>query len=102
MYNFDLSTLGLLTLLAQVILPVIVAVVTRAHASAAVKSVTLLALTAVAQFVALWVDNFNDFNWKNVAFNVLVGFLVSVVMHFGLWKPVGVTGTEGSASKIGA
>jgi hypothetical protein len=102
MYNYHMSTLGLLAILVQVILPIVVAVVTRSTASAGTKAITLLALTGVTQFVSAWIDNFDKFDWKDVLLNVLVGFLISVATHFGLWKPSGVTGTDGTASKIGA
>lgn len=98
MGTYEVSTLGLLTILVQVVLPLVVAVATKANASAGVKAVTLLALTSVTQFVSSWIDNFDKFDWKFYALNVLVGFVIAVATHYGLWKP---TGSADAASRLG-
>ena len=83
----------------QIVLPIVVAIVTKASARPGVKAVVLLALTAVSQFVSSWIDaGITSFDWKFYAMNVSLGFAVAVAAHFGLWKP---TGLSGNASNIG-
>lgn len=96
--RYTLDTLGFLTLLVQVVLPVLVAVVTRTSASARVKSLTLLGLTAVTQFISSWIDGFANFDLRVSGFNALIGLAVSVATYYGVWKP---TGTSETASKLG-
>lgn len=93
-YTPDLA--GILALFIQVILPLLVGLVTRASTSASAKAVLLLGLTGATQFLTAWLDHADSpagdpFNWRMVAWNVLIGFALSVVTHFGLWRPTGAT-----------
>lgn len=89
-YTPDLA--GILALAIQVLLPLLVGLVTKASTAPQVKAVILLALTSVNQFLISWLDsvNTNDvgdpFNWKLVIWNIALGFALSVVSHFGLWR----------------
>lgn len=90
MTNFDLSWAGMLALLIQVILPIVVGLITKVNVSAKLKAIILLALTSVGQFLVMWQANFDHFDWRLYAFNVAVGFVISVGVHFGLYKPTGL------------
>lgn len=94
MGTYTLNTAGLIALLLQFALPVGIGLVTKASMPAGVKAVLLLFSSAVVQFVVAWLDsvtNTNAFNWQAVAWSVMVGFVISVASHFGLWKPTGIS-----------
>jgi hypothetical protein len=94
----------LISLLVGTLLPILVAVVTDRAASGAVKAVTLLGLAAVSSFLSEWLVALNTaetFDFAQAAFGVLTTFIVAVAVHFGFWKPTALTGSDGSASKVG-
>jgi hypothetical protein len=94
--SFPLTTAGMIALAVQFILPVLVGLVTNARVSAGVKAVLLLALTAVSQFLLGWKGTDS---WRELLWNVAIGFTFSVAIHFGLWKP---TGVAEKAQRLGA
>ena len=98
-FSYDLSTVGFLAILLQVVFPILVAVITKTSSSPRVKAVVLMALTAVSGVVqqALSVG-LDDFNVKFYVLNGIVGFVVSVATYFGFWKP---TGSAALAGRIG-
>lgn len=91
----ELSLASLIQVLVQLVLPLLVAVVTKAEASARVKSLLLAGLTAVNGFAVGFLESSD---WKVLAANTLIGFAVSVATLYGLWKP---TGAAEAAAKIG-
>lgn len=94
MGSFMLNTAGLLALVVQFVLPLLVGLVTKRSMSPGVKATLLLFLTAVTQFVTAWLDaatNTVHFGWQPIVFNILIGFVISVAAHFGLWVPSGAT-----------
>lgn len=93
MYSFTADLPGLLAIAIQVVLPLLVGLVGSRLAGGA-KAVLLLALTAVNQFLVGWADAVNahhGFAWQGLLLNVVVGFVVSVATHYGLWKASGVS-----------
>lgn len=84
-----------LTLLLSVILPMIVALVTKQAASGAVKSLTLLFLAAVTGTVTSIQQNGGVFDWKAALLNTIVAFVIAVGVHFGLLKEINLTGADG-------
>lgn len=70
-------------------MPVLVGLVTTRVTSSAWKAWLLLILSAVAQFVANLAQP-GPFSWKEAAWSAVISFLMSVAVHFGLWKPTGV------------
>jgi hypothetical protein len=99
-----ISLAQLLSVLIGTVLPIIVAIVTNRVAAGSVKALVLLALAAVTSFLTEWLAAVNagdPFDFSQAAFGVLVTFLVAVATHFGLWKPIHVTGSDGAASKVG-
>ena len=83
----------------NVVLPALVALVTSRVAHPGLKAVVLLFLSAVSGFLISWLDAVSmssAFDWSQSGFTVLLGFGVAVLTHFGLLKPAGITGSEGS------
>jgi hypothetical protein len=91
--NFEPNGRGILALVITFVLPLVVGLVTKQSFSPALKAVLLLLFQAVAQFLIAWQDSFDGepFKWQAVALSVGVGFVMSVAVHFGLWKPTGAT-----------
>jgi hypothetical protein len=88
-----------LNLAINVALPAVVALITARMASSGLKAVVLLALSAVSGFLTAALDavtNTASFDWSQAGFTVLSGFAVAVLTHFGLLKPLGVTGSAGA------
>jgi hypothetical protein len=102
----DLSTTSILYLVISLVLPVVVALVTKANAPSSTKAYVLLALAAVNSFAIEAYDAYNagagdDFGWKAAIIGTVVSFLVAAATHAGLLKPAGVTGSTGSAAQVG-
>jgi phosphate/sulfate permease len=79
-------------------LPLVVALVTSRFADGAVKALVLLALSALSGLlvgVLAAVNAGAPVDWSHVLFAAVVGYVVAVASHFGLWKPTGVTGSNG-------
>lgn len=93
----DFSTQGLVALAIQFGLPLLVGLVTKRSWPGGMKALILIALTIAAQFLVQLQDylsgpNAEPFDWRSIAYASLVGFVVSVATHFGLWKPIGAAG----------
>jgi len=83
----------------NVVLPILVALVTARVAGGTVKALVLLVLSGISGFLISWLDALNGgvpFDMSQAAFTTVLGFMVAVASHFGLWKPTGVTGSEGA------
>lgn len=87
-----------LTVVINVLLPIVVALVTNRTADGAVKALVLLTLSALSGYlvqVLAAVQAGVLIDWSQVTFTAVVGLVVAVASHFGLWKPVGLTGSNG-------
>ncbi|WP_199572771.1 hypothetical protein [Streptomyces murinus] len=81
--------LGLLT---SVVLPVLVGLVTTRVTSPGAKGILLLALSTVNGFVVEYAAPHDaSYSVGTAAVLALVSFGMGVLMHFGLWKPTGVS-----------
>lgn len=83
----------------NVLLPILVAVLTSRVADGAVKAFVLLLLSAVSGYLVSWLsalDNGLAFDFSQASFTAVLGFVVAVAAHFGVWKPGGVTGSGGA------
>jgi hypothetical protein len=92
------TALQWLNVLINVLLPIVVAVVTSRTADGAAKALTLLVLSAIAGLgtSALAAMNAGQaFDWSQAGFTTLVGFVIAVASHFGVWKPAALTGSAG-------
>jgi hypothetical protein len=84
-----------LTLLLSLVLPMLVALVTKQVASPKLKSVLLLALSAITGTLTSIAAAGGEFEWKAAVIGTVLSFIVAVGTHFGFLKPVGITGSEG-------
>lgn len=94
-YGFAPNLGGLLSVVILVLLPILVGLITRASTSAGLKGVLLLALAAVKVVIEAWLTAVNtsvDFEFVPVVVTVLINFVIAVAVHYGLWKPTGVSG----------
>lgn len=79
-----------------VVLPNLVALVTARLAGSSVKAVVLLLLSALAGLLTQVIAQSGVFHWKPALLSFGWTFLFSVASHYGLLKPVGMTGTNGA------
>lgn len=92
-FVFEPNAGGFLSLVATVLLPILVGLVTQRSWSSGLKAVLLLLLAAVKTFVEAAIAASNDsvpFMIWPVLINVAVTFVIAVAVHFGLWRPTGV------------
>lgn len=82
-------------LLTGVLAPIVVGLVTKAAASTPLKVVVNLVVAAVAGVIGTVtiIDGVAVLSTATVG-NALTTLVVSIAMHYGLWKPLGVTGSE--------
>jgi len=73
-------------------LPVLVGLVTTRVTHAGTKAVLLLALSTLNGFLVELAQPGPGYNVGTAAVLALVSFATGVLMHFGLWKPTGVSG----------
>lgn len=91
---FNVSGLQLLQLLIAVILPVLVGLVTKKVTSEATKALLLLGLaviTALLTELAAAATAGVAYDLGSGLLLAISTFVVGVAVHYGLWKPVGVT-----------
>lgn len=87
--------LDVLNLLLAAVLPLLTALVTARFASSALKSITLAALTVIATSLQSVFDSGGGFEIRDYLMTTTLQFLMSVGFHFGLLKPVALTGDHG-------
>lgn len=95
---FDVTILGIV---CGLVIPLVTAVVTRMAASAGVKSIFTLALTAIAGFFGAWQLD-NHYDWRQGLLTWVLAFIIAVATHAGLWGSganghtgIGLTGDSG-------
>jgi hypothetical protein len=92
------TALQWLNLLINILLPMVVAGITARTADGWAKAVTLLILSAVSGFGLSVIEAYNAGMPPDLgksAWVALVGLIVAIGTHFGLWKPGGLTGSAG-------
>jgi len=95
--TIDLDTLNLLV---AVVLPILVALVTRRFAASWFKAVTLLALSVLSGWLGDLAAHDGTFVLGRAVAEIVVAFVVAVAAHYGLWKPVGLTGSGGLVATV--
>lgn len=93
-----------LNLGVNVLLPIVVAVITTRAASGAVKALALLILSALSGFLIAWLDAVNSaqaFDLSQAGFTAVTGLVIAIAAHFGVWKPVGASGSSGWFAGVG-
>jgi hypothetical protein len=84
-----------LSIIIGSVLPALVALVTSRVADKWIKSVLLIALSAVTGVLLEIQAGGGAFSWKQALTTAAVTFASGVVAHFGALKPLGVTGSNG-------
>lgn len=95
------SWVQILTLVVSIVLPVLVALVTRYNAHPGVKAVALALMAAVVGFLSELLDAVHSghpYDAGAGALTWLGSFIVAVAVHYGLWKPTGITGSGGAVA----
>ena len=87
----------LLYVILSVLMPIVVAFVTKQDTLGKYKAYVLLALSSLnGIFVAAQTNGgFDGFDWKTAIVGAVVSFVVSFATHAGLYKPTHLTGSEG-------
>lgn len=81
-----------LGLVITFVLPLLVGVVTTHVTNSSVQAVLLLLFTAVNGFLVEYTAPHPDgYSIGSAVVFSLVGFVMAVASHFGLWKPTGVS-----------
>jgi hypothetical protein len=84
-----------LNLLISMLLPIVVAVVTKRFAAGSVKAVTLIALSVITGWLTSLQATGGAFEIKSAVTAVLVSFVAATASHFGLLAPANITGADG-------
>lgn len=82
----------------NLVLPIVVAVVTKRTADGALKALTLLILSAVSGYLVVILAAYQHGVQPDLGYatwTALLGLIVAIGSHFGLLKPVGITGSAG-------
>ena len=93
-YGFTNDLGGLLGIVLNVLLPIAVRYLTKAHWNGGLKGVVLLALAAVKTVVEAALQSSNA--GVHVAFvplvtTTLINFGIAVVVYLGIYRPAGIT-----------
>lgn len=84
-----------LTVIVAVVLPALVALVTKQTASGTVKSLVLLLLSGLSATLTQILQNSGQFDWQLTLRDFAVTYVIAVCVHFGLLKPLTITGSDG-------
>ncbi|HVI80648.1 MAG TPA: hypothetical protein VM715_21365 [Candidatus Acidoferrum sp.] len=102
--NFNVGLLQVLTLLVNLILPLVVGFVTTMMTSAKFQAILLALLTAITGFISEWIQALqsnSQFDFWAAVFTWLTGFVTAVAAHYGFWKPTGATARVLSSGRRG-
>lgn len=94
MITFAPDWIQLLTLTVTVLLPLIVGLVTTSAVTAATKAILLAALAATSGLGAELLDALTSgqpYDLDAGLTTALAAFLIAVGLHYGLWKPTGLS-----------
>lgn len=88
-----------LNMVIGVVLPLISQAVTNTQASDSVKTIVNLLIAAIVGVITPFATGqtaLDNINWAVLGLSVVQIWLLSVVSHYGLWKPTNVTGPNGA------
>lgn len=81
--------------LVSVILPMLTALITKRYAKGWVKTVCLIVLSIIAGFAEQIISNGGVFVFDRAGIYMILTFLVAALVHFGILKPINLTGENG-------
>ena len=87
-----------LTFAVATVLPALVALVTSKFASSKFKGVVLAALSALTGVVTSLQATDGALDLKVAFTSFVITFVTAVAVHYGLLKPVGLTGSNGAVA----
>lgn len=93
-FTFSLSLAQQLQFILAVFLPVLVGLVTTRVTSAARKAILLLALSVITSLLTEILNavmSGQSYDLGTGLMAALTTFIIGVSMHYGLWKPTGVS-----------
>ena len=96
-HSFD--TAAVISYAVGTVLPLLVAVVTKASWPASLKGALLLAFSVITAFLTQWLDDLNSgrpFPWQSAVVTALVTFVTGYVVHRGAWG----AGSDGGLAKF--
>lgn len=83
-----------ISLLVGIVIPLLVGLLSKIHASSGLKAVINAALSAVAgAFSAFASTGFSATDWKTLVTSIVTTWVVSVATYYGVYKPTGVAGS---------
>src|SRR3954466_14730917 len=94
MISFHLDWVLILGPIIGILLPLLVAIVTKLSTKSGIKAILLAALALVTNLL-VGIENalttHTDYDLGVALILALGTFVVSVAVHYGLWKPTGIT-----------
>lgn len=97
LYGFRPDVGGLAGLIVTALLPILVKYVTNSNTSGATKAFILLGFASVKTVIESVLqanETGVDLAIIPIVFTTIVNFAIAVSIHFGLYKPTGVTGAS--------
>ena len=92
--QFTLDLTQILTLVVGTVLPILVGLVTQKVTSSSVKALLLAglsALTGLGSELLVAVQSGASYDFGTGIVSAIGVFIVAVALHYGLWKPTGVS-----------
>lgn len=96
-----MTTAQTIALLLGVLVSPVTGLLTKAHASPALKAFVNFALSSLAG-VVVTVTFVNGTRWQDYVRDIGYAWVVSIATHYGFWKPTGVTAAvQSSTANVG-
>lgn len=102
--TFNIGIGQILQFVVAVFLPVLVGLVTKSSTSASKKAILLLGLSVVTSLLTEILNAVQSGGVYDLGVGLLAAlttFVVGVSLHYGLWKPTGVSETVANAGVTG-
>lgn len=93
-FDAAVNSIQIASLLVGTVLPILVGLVTTKVTSSRTKAILLAALSAVSGFLTELIDvtqRGDVFQVDQALLTWMMTFVVAVAIHYGFWKPTGVT-----------
>lgn len=90
----SINTVQVASLLIGTVLPIVVGIITSKVTAKRTKALALALLSAVSGFLTEYVtaaDGAGQFHVDQALLTWLMTFVVAVAVHYGFWRPVGVS-----------
>jgi hypothetical protein len=91
---FDPSTAMIVGLIVSVVIPLLSALLTRAHWPTEVVGLLTVLLATANGFFTEWANAGDRFRWQVALSTAIVSYVLAVAAHYGIWKG---TSTEARA-----